>query len=94
MPTTASTKRKTQATRRSTTAKKASATRARRSAATNASRASTSVKRSRTHAGQQGDSALAQVELVAAKTANIVQGGVTAWFRGVAGVASIARRAL
>lgn len=94
MPTKQTTKRKTQATRRSTTAKKAAATRARRSAATDASRASRSVKRSRTGVGQQADHAYSQAELAAAKTANIVQGGVTAVFRGVAGVASMARRAL
>jgi hypothetical protein len=94
MATTQSTKRKTAATRRSTTAKKAAATRARRTASTEASRVQARANRSRTGAGRQGDTLVAQVELAAAKAANLAQGVVTGVFKGAAAVFTGVRRAL
>ncbi|GAC1436190.1 MAG: hypothetical protein NVSMB51_07040 [Solirubrobacteraceae bacterium] len=73
-----STKRQTAAVKRSTTAKKAAATRAQNSAVRDAKAAKTSAKRSTTRAGKQGDTVLAQIELLGAKLRNAAQSGITA----------------
>jgi hypothetical protein len=93
MPTTTTTKRKTQATRRSTNAKKAAGTRARRAAATEAGRTRAQVRRSSTGAGRQADRAAAQGELGLATVANAVQGTIAFGFRLTAAVLRGVRRA-
>jgi hypothetical protein len=94
MPTTTTTKRKTQATRRSTTAKKGAGTRARRAAGTEASRTRAQVRRSSTGAGRQADRAAAQGELGVATIVNAVQGTIGLGFRATAAVLRAVRNAL